>query len=151
MCKNVPKQWIKMVRILRKKMGFRFQTKAQKWKKSILSGRFSEPYGKAGDQCRIRESWKGRFANPPFPPARVNFPPSCVTSIEWYYPISELNYKHLKNKQLFSVYEDNIFPFVREFNLFCREELQDYLEFWTVTKNVTHEVTRQQSWSWPGW
>ena len=57
-CKNVPKteQWIKKVRILRKKMGFKFQTEAQKWQKSILSCRFGDPYGKAGDQCRIRES-----------------------------------------------------------------------------------------------
>lgn len=62
-CKNVPKteQWIKKVRILRKKMGFKFQTKTQKWQKSILSCRFGDPYGKAGDQCRIRESWKGSF------------------------------------------------------------------------------------------
>ena len=43
------------------KMGFKFQTKAQKWRKSILSCRFGDPYGKAGDQCRIRESWKGSF------------------------------------------------------------------------------------------
>ena len=68
-----------------------------------------------------------------------------MTSIEQYYPISELNYKHLKNKKLFSVYDDNIFPFIREFNVFFREELQDYLKFWTVTKNVTHDETRQQS------
>ena len=42
-------------------MGFKFQTKTQKWQKSILSCRFGDPYGKAGDQCRIRESWKGSF------------------------------------------------------------------------------------------
>ena len=43
-------------------MGFKFQTRAQKWQKSILSSRFGDPYGKPGDQCRIRESWKGSFA-----------------------------------------------------------------------------------------
>ena len=42
-------------------MGFKFQTKAQKWQKSILSCRFGDPYGKAGDQRRIRESWKRSF------------------------------------------------------------------------------------------
>ena len=33
----------KKVRILRKKMGFNFQTKAQKWQKSISFGRFGDP------------------------------------------------------------------------------------------------------------
>ena len=65
--------------------------------------------------------------------------------------IQRLNNRGLKNKKLFSVYDDNIFPFIREFNVFSREELQDYLKFWTVTKNVTYDETRQQSWSWPGW
>ena len=50
--------------------------------------------------------------------------------------IQRLNNRGLKNKKLFSVYDDNIFPFIREFNVFSREELQDYLKFWTVTKNV---------------
>ena len=40
-----------------------------------------------------------------------------------HYPISELNYKHVKNKKLFSVY-DNIFPFFREFNVFSIENFK---------------------------
>ena len=32
---------------------------------------------------------------------------------EWYYPISELNYN-----KLFSVYDDNIFPFLVNFMCF---------------------------------
>ena len=47
---------------------------------------------------------------------------SC--QFERYYPISEVNYKHLKNEKLFSVSDDNIFPFFREFNEFSRRELK---------------------------
>ena len=47
---------------------------------------------------------------------------SC--QFERYYPISELNYKHLKNKTLCSVYDDNIFPFFREFNVFSIENFR---------------------------
>ena len=74
-----------------------------------------------------------------------------VILIRWIviYPvdsaIQRLNNRGLKNKKLFSVYDDNIFPFIREFNVISREELQDYLKFWTVTKNVTYDETRQQS------
>ena len=58
-------------------------------------------------------------------PTRLNFPPSYVTRncpilktfFERYYPISELNYKHLKTKKVFSVYNDNFPPFL-EFNVF---------------------------------
>ena len=47
---------------------------------------------------------------------------SC--QFERYYLISELNYKHLKNKKLFSVYDDNIFPFFRGFNVFSIENFK---------------------------
>ena len=43
---------------------------------------------------------------------------------ERYYPVSELNYKHLKNKKLFSVHDDNIFRFFREFNVFSIENFR---------------------------
>ena len=55
--------------------------------------------------------------------------------------LSLIYYKYLKNKKLFSVYDDNIFPFFRVFH----RELPDYFKFWTVTKNVTHDETHQQS------
>ena len=54
-------------------MGFKFQTKAQKWQKSILSCRFGDPYGKAGDQCPYPGELEKKFPsprarpNPPFP------------------------------------------------------------------------------------
>ena len=35
--------------------------------------------------------------------------------------ITELNHKHLSNIKLFSVYDDNIFPFFHEFNVFSIE------------------------------
>ena len=60
-------------------MGFKSQTKAQKWKKSILSGRFGDPYGKAGDQCRIRESWERSF--PPSRAPKSPFPPSPLKAL----------------------------------------------------------------------
>ena len=34
------------------------------------------------------------------------------------------NYKHLKNKMLFSVYDDNIFFFIHEFNVFSIENFK---------------------------
>ena len=43
---------------------------------------------------------------------------------ERYYPISELNYKHLKNAKICSVYGDNIFPVFREFHAFSIESLK---------------------------
>ena len=51
---------------------------------------------------------------------------SC--QFERYYPISELNYNHLK-KKLFSVYDDNIFPFFREFNVFSIENFKIISDF----------------------
>ena len=48
---------------------------------------------------------------------------------------------------LLSVYFDKIFPsFNREFKFLFFRELQDYFKSWTVTKNVAHDETRQQSW-----
>ena len=44
---------------------------------------------------------------------------------------------------LFSVDDDNIFPFFREFNVFSIENFQIS---WSVAKNVPHGETRQQSW-----
>ena len=46
----------KKVRILRRKIGLNFKIKHRKAKKAILSGRFGDPYGRAGDPCRIRET-----------------------------------------------------------------------------------------------
>ena len=67
--------------------------------------------------------------------------------IPGYYPISEFNYKHLKNdKKLFSVYDDNIFPFLRECSVFSLENFKIISNFRPITKNVTHNETRQQSW-----
>ena len=44
-------------------------------------------------------------------PNRVNFPPSRVTINRVNLNgISELKYRHLKSKKLFSVFDDNIFP-----------------------------------------
>ena len=37
-------------------------------------------------------------------------------------PSARVNYKHLKNKKLCSVYDDNIFPFFHEFNVFSIED-----------------------------
>ena len=39
-------------------------------------------------------------------------------------PISELNYKHLEYKKLCSVYDDNIFPFLCEFDVFSIENFK---------------------------
>ena len=64
-------------------------------------------------------------------PTPVNFPPSCVTGI-----IQFLSYKHLKNKKLCSVNDDNIFPVFRQFNVSFHRELQDYFKFWTSAKLV---------------
>ena len=47
---------------------------------------------------------------------------SC--QFERYYPISELNYKHL-----ISVYYDNIFPFFRELNVFPMENFKISSDF----------------------
>ena len=52
---------------------------------------------------------------------------SC--QFERRYPISELNYNHLKNKTLFSVYDDSIFPFYREFNVF-------FIEYFKIISNL---------------
>ena len=46
--------------------------------------------------------------------------------------LSLIYYRHLKNKKLCSLYHDNTFTFFPEFNVF------------PVTKNVTHDETRQQ-------
>ena len=39
-----------------------------------------------------------------------------------------------------------IFSIFGENNVFFDGELEDYFQFWTVTKNVSHDKTRQQSW-----
>ena len=46
----------KLYQILREN-GLNPRLKHRKAKKAILSGRFGEMYGRAGDQCRIQESW----------------------------------------------------------------------------------------------
>ena len=58
-----------------------------------------------------------------------------------YYPISELDYTHLKNKKLFSVYDDTIFPFFREFNVFSIENLKIILNF-----GLLQRMSRKTSW-----
>ena len=47
----------KKVRILRKENGLNFKLKHRKAQKSILPGGFGDPYGRTGDQCRIRETY----------------------------------------------------------------------------------------------
>ena len=49
---------------------------------------------------------------------------AVIVEFERYYPISELNYKHLKNKKLCSVDDDNVFPVFREFNVFSIENFK---------------------------
>ena len=39
------------------KNGLKFKLKHRKAQKSILCRRFGDPYGRAGGQCRFRESW----------------------------------------------------------------------------------------------
>ena len=51
-----------------------------------------------------------------------------MRDFERYYPISEFNYKHLKNKKLCSVYDDNIFPFFSWVLRVFHRELQDYFQ-----------------------
>ena len=48
----------KKVRILRKENGLNFKLKHRKAQKSILPGGFGGPYGRTGDQCRIRETYR---------------------------------------------------------------------------------------------
>ena len=43
-------------------------------------------------------------------------------------------FKHLKNEELFSVYDDNIFPFFREFNVFSRENFKIISNFGPLQK-----------------
>ena len=52
-------------------------------------------------------------------PTRVNYYQlsAVMRQFERYYPIFELNYKHLKSKKVFAVYDD-IFPPFSEFNVF---------------------------------
>ena len=66
-----------------------------------------------------------------------------MRDFERYYPISEFNDKHLKNRKLCSVYDDNIFPFFREFHVLSIENFKIIFKSWTFTKNVTHDETRQ--------
>ena len=40
----------------------------------------------------------------------------------------------------------NIFPFFREFHVFSIENFKVIFKSWTVTKNATHDETRQESW-----
>ena len=61
-------------------------------------------------------------------PTGVNFPPSCVTrslaNLIGIVQFQSLITKHLINKKLFSVYDDNIFPFFREFNVLSIENFK---------------------------
>ena len=45
--------------------------------------------------------------------------------------------------KVFSVYDDNIFPFFREFNVFSVDNFQMLFQILGVTKNVTHDKTRR--------
>ena len=52
-----------------------------------------------------------------------------------------INYKHLKKKKLYSVYDDNIFPFFREFNVFSLKNfkiISNFGPFQRISRMMKH-------------
>ena len=54
-----------------------------------------------------------------------------------------LFYKHMKNKKLFTVYDDNIFPFFHEFYLFSIQNFRIFLNLGSLQRmsHMTEHVS----------